>query len=68
MVSSCYISLHLSFLMYALSGVLYLVGTFGNVPSVACAAVSFLNISDNAFNDFTSSIPGDRKGEDGNGF
>ena len=40
---------------------------FGDVPSVTCAAVAFLNISSNVSSTFKSSIPGYGKGDAGNG-
>ena len=81
MVISHSVSLRPSLLMYALygvlspvvplvympSGVLSLVGTYNYFPSVTCDAIPFLNISANIYNAFKSSIPGDRKGEYGNG-
>ena len=68
MGDSCFVSIRLSLFLSALSRVLSLVGTLGDVTYVSCYDMAFLNISANFSNAFKSSVPGDRKGGDGNGF
>ena len=64
----CSINLRPSVLLSTLSGVISLVGNLRDVPYFTCAAVYFLKISANVYNAFKYSIPGDGKGDAGNGF
>ena len=62
------VSLHPSLFLFTVSGLLSLWGTLGDVPSVTCASVDFINISANVYNSFKYSIQGYGKGDADNGF
>ena len=62
------VSLFPTIFLLTLSGVLSLVVTLGDVPSVTCNDIYFLMVSDNFSNDFKYPITGDGKDDAGNGF